>query len=150
MAKKPSYRKLLKKAIARANPAAAKMKKEKRLEASAKKMSNKMTSPEKIFAGMMKELGVEFESQKVIDNKIYDFYIPSKNMIIEVHGDYWHSNSLIYEEKNLNKIQIKNKKNDKYKEILAKGNNYNFNITWEYDLNNNYEEEKRKFKELLK
>ena len=109
-----------------------------------------MTSPEKIFAGMMKELGVEFESQKVIDNKIYDFYIPSKNMIIEVHGDYWHSNSLIYEEKNLNKIQIKNKKNDKYKEILAKGNNYNFNITWEYDLNNNYEEEKRKFKELLK
>lgn len=150
MAKKPSYRKLLKKAIARANPAAAKMKKEKRLEASAKKMSNKMTSPEKIFAGMMKELGIEFESQKVIDNKIYDFYIPSKNMIIEIDGDYFHANPLIYESEDLNKMQIRNVKNDKYKDILAKGRGFKLERAWEYDLNNNYEEQKTRFKNLLK
>ena len=34
-------------------------------------MSDKMTEPERVFSEMMKELGVEFESQKVISNKIY-------------------------------------------------------------------------------
>ena len=150
MAKKLSYRKLLKKAIAKANPAAAKIKKKKKLIASANKMSNKMTAPEKVFYNMMKELCVDFESQKVIENKIYDFYIPSKNMIIEIHGDYWHANPLIYEGKELNKIQNRNIKNDNYKELLAKGLGYFFCIVWEYDLNNNYEEQKKQFNKLLK
>lgn len=150
MAKKPSYRSLLKKAIAKANPAAAKMKKQKRLIASANKMSNKMTAPERVFADMMKDLGVEFESQKVIDNKIYDFYIPSKNLIVEVDGDYFHANPLIYESKDLNKMQIRNVKNDVYKDILAKGRGFELERVWEYDLNNNYEEQKKRFKKLLK
>jgi len=150
MAKKPSYRKLLNKAIAKANPAAAKMKKQKRLIASAKKMSNKMTAPERVFADMMKELGVEFESQKVIENKIYDFYIPSKNMIVEVDGDYFHANPLIYESEDLNKMQVRNVKNDAYKDVLAKGRGFELERVWEYDLNNNYEEQKKRFKKLLK
>lgn len=150
MAKKPSYKSLLKKAIAKANPAAAKMRKKKRLEASAKKMSNKMTSPEKIFVGLMNEIGVEFESQKVVGEKIFDFYIPSKNLIVEINGDYWHGNSLIYESEDLNKVQKRNIKNDKFKDILAKGRGFELEVVWEFDLNNNYEEQKNRFKKLLK
>jgi len=148
MAKKPSYRKLLARAKRKANPAAAKINKTKKLKAQAKKMSNKMTAPEKLFSDMMKELGIECECQKVLGNKIFDFYIPSKNLIVEIHGDYWHANPLIYEGKELNKIQVRNVKNDKFKTTLAKGNGYCFYVLWEYDLNNNYEEQKKKFLEL--
>lgn len=150
MAKKPSYRKLLAKAKRAANPAAAKINKTKKLKAKAKKMSNKMTEPEIIFSEMMNEIEVEFETQKVIGNKIYDFYIPSKNMIVEVDGDYWHANPLIYEGKELNKIQTRNVKNDKFKDVLAVGNGFELERVWEYDLKNNYEEQKKRFNKLLK
>jgi len=150
MAKKPSYRRLLAKAKRAANPAAAKINKTKKLKAKAKKMSNKMTEPEIIFSEMMNEIEVEFETQKVIGNKIYDFYIPSKNMIVEVDGDYWHANPLIYEGKELNKIQTRNVKNDKFKDVLAVGNGFKLERVWEYDLKNNYEEQKKRFKKLLK
>ncbi len=154
MARKLSYDKMVKRAMAKArykaNPAAAKSKRKKKLEAKAKSMSGKMTKPERDFAKMLKEIGVEFESQKVIKKKIYDFYIPSKNMIVEVDGDYWHANPLIYEGKELNKIQSRNVKNDKYKDTLARGNGYLLERVWEHDLKNNYQEQKKRFKKLLK
>jgi very-short-patch-repair endonuclease len=157
MAKKRNnltYAQMVKKAIAKArreaSPEAARLKKKKTLESQAKKMSNKMTAPEKVFAEMMKELGVEFETQKILGKKIYDFYIPSKNMMVEVDGDYYHANPLIYESKDLNKMQIRNVRNDKFKDVLAKGNGYTIERVWEYDLNNDYKEQKKRFKKLLK
>ncbi len=157
MAKKKktlTYSKMVKKALAQAkrqaNPAAAKIAKKKRLEKSAEKMSNKMTAPERVFDEMMKELGVECECQKVVGNKIFDFYIPSKNMIVEVDGDYWHANPIIYESKDLNKTQLRNVKNDKFKEVLAKGNGYKIERVWENELHNDYKAQKKRFKKLLK
>lgn len=152
--KKSSYNKMVKRALAKAkrqaNPEAAKAKRKKKLEAKAKKMAKKMTAPEKKFADMLKELGVKYDLQKVVGKKIFDFYIPSKNMIVEVDGDYWHANPMLYEQKDLNKTQLRNQRNDKYKETLAKGNGYKFERVWEYDLKNNYKEEKKRFKKLLK
>lgn len=154
MAKKSTYSKLVSKAISKAliasNPAAAKLKKSKKLKKMAESMSNKMTEPERIFSDMMAELSVYCESQKIIDNKIYDFYIPSSNTIVEVHGDYWHSNPLIYEGKELNKIQIRNQKNDIFKTVLARGRGFNLEIVWEYDLKNNYAKQKDRFKKIFK
>jgi len=138
------------KAKFQANPEAAKANRKKKLQAKANKMAKKMTEPERVFAKMMKELGVEIQLQKVVGKKIFDFYIPSKNMIVEVDGDYWHANPLIYENKELNKTQLRNQKNDKYKETLAKGNGYKFERVWEYDLKNNYKEQKKRFKKILK
>ncbi|MEK6829912.1 MAG: DUF559 domain-containing protein, partial [Nanoarchaeota archaeon] len=101
-------------------------------------------------AKMMKELKVEYQSQMVVDKKIFDFYIPSKNMIIEIDGDYFHGNPLIYESEDLNRMQIRNQRNDKFKEIMAKGRGYELERVWEYDLKNNYKEQKERFKKLLK
>lgn len=154
MAKKSTYNKLVKKAIAKAkisaNPAAAKAKKKKKLQQMANKMAKKMTEPERIFAEMMKELGIQFEVQKIVDKKIFDFYIPSKNMIVEIDGDYFHGNPLIYESKDLNKMQVRNQKNDAFKEVLAKGHGFLLERVWEYDLKNNYQEQKDRFEKLLK
>ena len=138
------------KAKIQANPEAAKAKRKKKLEAKAKKMSGKMTAPEVKFAKMLKELKIKFETQKVLGNKIYDFYIPSANILVEVDGDYYHGNPLIYENKDLNKMQKRNMKNDKFKDVLAKGNGFKLERVWEYDLNNNYKEEKKRFKKLMK
>lgn len=143
-------RKAKSKARRAASPGAAKANKAKRLKYKADKMSNKMTEPERIFAEMMKELGIEFETQKILGRKIYDFYIPSKNMIVEVDGDYWHANPLIYEGKQLNKTQARNVKNDKYKDALAKGHGFEIERVWENDLKKNYKEQKKRFKKLLK
>lgn len=138
------------KALRMASPSAAKAKKAKRLKSQATKMSNKMTAPERVFSEMMKELEVEFEMQKIVGKKIYDFYIPHVNMIVEVDGDYWHANPIIYEGKELNKIQLRNVKNDKFKDVLATGHGFKIERVWEYDLNNNYNEQKKRFKKMLK
>ena len=114
----------------------------------AKKMSKKMTWPEREFVKLMKELKINFESQKIVGNKIYDFYIPLKNMLIEVDGDYYHANPKIYEQKS--PMQIRNTNNDKYKETMAKAFGYKIERVWESDLKNNYKEVKEKFKKLIK
>jgi very-short-patch-repair endonuclease len=114
----------------------------------AKKMKRKMTWPEKEFAKLMYELGIKCESQKIVGLKIYDFYLEDYNMLIEVDGDYFHCNPEVFEE--ANKMQIRNQKNDKFKDVLAKGLGYLIERVWENDLKNNYEETKIRFKKLLK
>ena len=118
------------------------------LNKQASKMSNKLTWPEKKFVSMMKELGIICESQKIVGQKIFDFYIPSKNMLIEVDGDYWHGNPEKYAEKN--GMQRKNAKNDQFKDVLAKGYGYGIERVWENDLKKNYVKTKKRFKKLLK
>ncbi len=116
----------------------------------AAKMSNKMTAPEKAFDNMMKKLNIECEPQKIVANKIYDFYIPKSNTLVEIQGDYWHANPLIYEGKELNKTQIKNIKNDIFKKTLALGRGYLLELVWEHDLNNNLEKLNERFIKLWK
>ena len=61
--------------------------------------------------------------------KLYDFYIPSNNTLIEVDGVYWHGKNKKLNE--LNKTQLKNHKNDKIKTRLAKKHGYNLIRIWE-------------------
>lgn len=117
------------------------------IEKKAKKMSKKMTWPEREFKKLMKEIGVVVQPQKIVGDKIYDFYEPKTNTLFEVDGDYWHGNPDLYEE--FNGIQKKAFKNDEYKNVLAKGLGYNIERVWEYDLKNNYNEIKKKFKKMI-
>jgi len=49
------------------------------------------TDIEIIVAKFLQALGVEYETQKLIGRYAVDFYIPSKHLVIECDGDYWHS-----------------------------------------------------------
>lgn len=120
--------------------------KAKYVEKQAKKMTKKMTWPEKEFKKLMKEIGINVLPQKIVGGKIYDFYIPSKNMLIEIDGNYYHGDSNMFEE--LSPMQKRNKKNDEYKNVLAKGLGYKIERIWESDLKNNYNEVKQKMKKL--
>jgi len=65
-----------------------------------------------------------------------------------VHGDYYHANPIIYENKETNKMQNRNIKNDIFKKVLAKGMGYGYEVVWEYDLKNNYYLLKERFEKL--
>jgi very-short-patch-repair endonuclease len=123
-------------------------KKAKFIEKQASKMSKKMTWPEREFRKLMRELGIKIIPQKIVGGKIYDFYIPSINTLIEIDGDYWHGNPEIFEEQNA--MQRRAAKNDGYKDVLAKGLGYKIERVWENDLKKNYNQVKEKMKQLTK
>jgi len=108
------------------------------LNAMANKMDNKKTWPEREFEEILKELNIEDETQKILRGKIFDYYIPSANMICEVDGDYWHGNPEKYEV--LNEIQKRATKNDKWKDTIAKGMGYGIFRVWESELKDNRKE----------
>jgi very-short-patch-repair endonuclease len=113
----------------------------------AKKMDKNPTGPEKLFIKLLKELKIEFETQKIVGGKIFDFYIPHKNMLVEADGNYYHAKDLVLTE--MNGMQRKAVKNDKRKDIIAKSYGYELERVWESDLNKNYELVKSRFKYLL-
>jgi very-short-patch-repair endonuclease len=86
-------------------------------------------------------LNIEFKHTfKATNYKFfYDFIIPSKNLIIEVDGDFFHSNPKFYPEGPKYKTQIENNKNDQLKNQWAEDNGYKLLRFWEYDINNNPE-----------
>lgn len=68
--------------------------------------------------------------------KIYDFYLPDYNILIEVDGDFWHCNPLNYPNPTC-KTQEINLLNDKIKNEYAENNGYKLLRFWEDDINNN-------------
>lgn len=114
----------------------------------AKRMDNNPTVLESKFIEMLNELKINFETQKVIQYKIFDFYIPSINTLIELDGSYWHGYGKTLLE--MNHIQKKTYYNDKRKDTLARGLGYNLIRIWEHELDDeNYNLTKENIKRLL-
>lgn len=118
------------------------------LKVNAGKMSEKLTWPEREFKKILKELKVEFEVQKIVGSKIFDFYIPSKNLLVEVDGDYWHGNKDKFSV--LNGLQEKAIRNDIFKDSLAAGLGFEIERVWESDLKVDFKAVKARFKKILK
>lgn len=78
-----------------------------------------------------KEYFIKSENNK---RYFYDFLI-SNNKIIEVNGDYWHTNPKVYTSNcTLTDVQKRNIINDINKEKLLKELEYQLLIVWEYDI----------------
>ena len=101
------------------------------------------------IAKLLLSSNIKFETQyDVYDNfnkfKTYDFFLSDFNLLIEADGDYWHANPIKYNNKNLlTEVQIKNIKNDNFKNNLAKERGYNLLRFWETEI------KKKNFKYLL-
>ena len=117
------------------------------IEKQAKKMSKKMTWPEKEFVKLMKQLKISIESQKIVMGKIFDFYEPKSNTLFEIDGNYYHGDREIYEE--LSSMQRRNVKNDSDKNIIAVALGYKIERIWELDLKNDYKGVRDRVKKLL-
>lgn len=97
------------------------------------KCGNGVSYPQKIMRIILEKTGIDFETEKKFDwsnNKRYDFYIPSKNILIEVDGSQH-----LYEE---------NIKNDVKKEKLAKDNGIRLIRIKAYESNYKYVENELK------
>lgn len=111
--------------------------------------TNIISSLNKQVFDILKENKISFKIEKKIKKPkgyyyAYDILISGKNKIIEVYGDYWHGNPLIYKENDLilknttNEIKVKDKwEKDKIKNNFAIENSFEVLIVWEYDLKNN-------------
>ena len=85
------------------------------------KCGDGVSMPEKILYSMLDSIGIEFEYQKTfawIESRFYDFYIPSKNMIIETHGLQHYNKTTHSKWDSLQEIQ----ENDKFKKDCAMNN----------------------------
>jgi very-short-patch-repair endonuclease len=104
---------------------------------------------EKEFKNLLSTLKIEYIFQYVVEDYNYDFFIPSKNLLIEVDGDWWHCNP------ELNIIPIHNSQkhtveHDRIKNAIAMKNNYQLHRFWENDIVNNRFEVVGKLMEILK
>lgn len=117
--------------------------KKKLLERNADRLRNEMTAPEKKMSSMLDGMEVDFESQKILGEFIYDFYLPEYKLFIEVDGDYYHGHPDKYAINELNAMQRRVKQNDIIKEKLAKGLKYGLLRFWERDINDDEETVKR-------
>lgn len=99
--------------------------------------SGKMSKPERLMQDMLESHGVEYVYQHEVSGFFYDFYIPSKNILIEVDGDFWHCKPGTKYETPIMKEQTKNVVNDKKKTAIAYSNGYTLLRFWESDINEN-------------
>jgi very-short-patch-repair endonuclease len=133
MKRSAKYKKLYKKAKKRAFKTA--LSNQQDLVKYAKKMSGKMTAPERIFKSILKKYNVKFEPQFILQGKIFDYYLPESKTLVEIQGDYWHGNPEVYEEFSGYQNHIKQK--DVFKRAIAIGMGYDFLEYWEKDLHDN-------------
>jgi len=93
---------------------------------------DKVSKPELKVREMLKSLGVPFIASYPLENKIFDIFIPSKNLLIEIDGIYWPGRN----KEHLNDIQKKNIKNDQIKTRLAEKCGYTLIRVWEDEIEN--------------
>lgn len=97
------------------------------------------------------KLGVEyvwqFEAKDI--ERFYDYYLPKSNLIIEVDGDYWHSNPEKVDENKLSRIQKHNKWVDRLKNEWALLHGIPIMRIWENDIRNNPQKVMKMLKERL-
>lgn len=109
------------------------------------KQFNQKSKLEQFFEDLLVDLGIGFENQYPLNGYLYDFYIPSKNILIEVDGDWYHCNPIKHPEA-IHPIQKAVVKNDAAKNESAKDAGIELLRFWETDIKKNTES----VKEILK
>lgn len=84
-------------------------------------------------------LGVKYiwQFEAIEIKRFFDYYCYEENLIIEVNGSYWHGDSRIYEEKDLNRTQKRRQKVDEYKYNWAALHGIPILYIWEKDIREN-------------
>ena len=101
----------------------------------------KTSKLETTFINILTSIGliedVDFIHNHLISNikTFFDFYIPSKKIIIEVDGDFYHCNPNTKYSTPIYEIQKKNKTNDKRKNTWCQNHGMILLRYWEKDIN---------------
>lgn len=108
-----------------------------------KKSIQKETSIERIIRKYLEENHIEFVFNQKIENNNFnfrpDFRLEDKKIIIEVHGDYWHSNPLFYDFEDLTEHQKVKVEKDNFKKNYYESLDYTVIILWEHQILTEYD-----------
>ncbi len=93
----------------------------------------------KFMEEFLDRLGVEYEYQYKAESigRYYDFRIKPNGPIIEIQGTYWHADPRVYEDKNLNRTQRRDRKIDEVKKTWCALHGIKLIYIWEKDINEN-------------
>lgn len=96
--------------------------------------------PQRIINSLLDELNINYINEKSFVYYAVDNYLLDFNLIIEVMGDYWHCNPIVYSKDRINDVQKGRIYKDKTKHSYI-FNNYNIQILylWEADIMKNIE-----------
>lgn len=100
---------------------------------------NLYTKPQIMVNKLLTEMGIKYENEYNCKYYSIDNFLQEYNLMIEVMGDFWHSNPIKYSSKEiLRDMQRKSLRKDKAKNTYV-SNYYNTQILylWEYDIYNN-------------
>lgn len=101
---------------------------------------NRQTKPQKIVNNMLDDLNIKYTNEKIIGYYAIDNYLDEYNLMIEVMGDYFHSNPYKYNLKDLDSIQSKDKIRDMRKHTyIKKYCDVEILYLWESEINHNSE-----------
>lgn len=108
---------------------------------------SKDTSIERVIEKMLRQIDVVYTKQFKIQRRLYDFFVPSANLLIEAHGDYWHGNPRFYPVPN--DLQKKNRSRDRIKASMAKTAGHRLIHFWECEINKRPERVRAKIEKAL-
>lgn len=85
------------------------------------------------------KLGVKYQYQFEAKDigRYYDFYLPEHNLLLEIDGDFWHGNPLIYKEEELRGHQKRAQRVDEHKTKWALMHGIPILHIWENDIRKN-------------
>lgn len=113
---------------------------------------NRETKPQKKVNEMLNNLQIQYQREKGFKYYSVDNYLINYNLIIEVMGDYFHSNPNKYDDiTKVNKIQCNGIRRDKSKRTyITKYYNIKMLYLWEFDVNKNNELCKKLISQYIK
>lgn len=97
-----------------------------------------LTKPQILINNLLENMHIRYTNEEPFIFYSVDNYLPEYDLIIEVMGDYWHANPIIYDQ--INDMQLKNINRDKAKHTFLQ-NIYGINVLylWENDILHNIE-----------
>lgn len=102
----------------------------------------KDTTVEIFVEELIKEKGWKYIPQKAIRYLNYDFYLTELNVLLEVQGDYWHTNPRVYPDGPKNSVQRENIQKNKNKREVAESQKIPLLEIWELDIQKSPEKTK--------
>jgi G:T-mismatch repair DNA endonuclease (very short patch repair protein) len=93
-----------------------------------------ITKFENKIASILEGAGIDFLRQFPVGNHVYDFAIPSRKLLINTNGCYWHGCNICFPDKALDSIQRRNKKYDYLRRKNAEMAGWKLIEIWEHEL----------------
>jgi very-short-patch-repair endonuclease len=90
------------------------------------------TEPETFAETLLLQVSENFQYQYKFKNRYFDFGLADSKILVEIDGDYWHSNGITYED--MNEQQRNTFRNDRYKDDLVSKSDWKLIRIWASEL----------------